>query len=568
MADISRIASPMSLCEEDLFDTSKKVEKRKQELRNLQKVRPAPFLIGSIQKVNERICNLDSELSLYDSKLAIESRSTMRDEVYDPTTGTFQQKSTRRSTRSAKDREDKETNKFAGAFSQESGQKIDIKSRKKKEPTQQSDAPRLVELQQYPGFSPSRLTPLPHSLAATTVLDHVISAQDDLPRKPKYRAEVRRMLYSKTQRAVLQDTFWWFFLDKYHPDVESQSKLFKRIARNFVTFLLMSQDPKFRNTFFMTYASMLAQSVYSAFCLAFPQSWRQFDEPMFKENLIFITTKWVSGIQPSPRQYEKWNYQALEPAKMRKEVKTVKEKKPGFGGKLSPIGSSASTKTSTAHSRASNKGILKMLGGRSEAQSAVSSLKTKSNETNDKSTLSPITEVPAGIDEESVHPKTRSSARKHEESCAVGRSAEFERCAFNIYGRSPLLSEFLQQNNLERRSGCDHLIRRTQIETYPSPEAPTYQDFLQVSGKKIRETTESYNRIHNQWRKSCSEFTNRMTEETKAYNTKAQKVLSKPRQVRYLSNLLLMEMKRDRDEMNLVGASAALQSALAAETAN
>lgn len=41
MADISRIASPMSLCEEDLFDVTKKVEKKKKELLKLQKTKPA-----------------------------------------------------------------------------------------------------------------------------------------------------------------------------------------------------------------------------------------------------------------------------------------------------------------------------------------------------------------------------------------------------------------------------------------------------------------------------------------------------------------------------------------------
>ena len=37
MADISRLASPMSLCEEDLFDVDKSVEKKKKELTALQK---------------------------------------------------------------------------------------------------------------------------------------------------------------------------------------------------------------------------------------------------------------------------------------------------------------------------------------------------------------------------------------------------------------------------------------------------------------------------------------------------------------------------------------------------
>jgi len=44
MEDISRMASPMSLCEENLFDTNHKVERRKKKLEGLQKLRPARIL--------------------------------------------------------------------------------------------------------------------------------------------------------------------------------------------------------------------------------------------------------------------------------------------------------------------------------------------------------------------------------------------------------------------------------------------------------------------------------------------------------------------------------------------
>jgi len=43
---------------------------------------------------------------------------------------------------------------------------------------QLSDAPRLVELQQYPGFFTSQLTPLPHCLHVSDVLERVVSAQN------------------------------------------------------------------------------------------------------------------------------------------------------------------------------------------------------------------------------------------------------------------------------------------------------------------------------------------------------------------------------------------------------
>ena len=39
---------------------------------------------------------------------------------------------------------------------------------------------------------------------------------------------------------------------------------------------------------------MLAQGVYAAFCEAFPDSYRQFDE-RFKEDLVYLVYEWVVG---------------------------------------------------------------------------------------------------------------------------------------------------------------------------------------------------------------------------------------------------------------------------------
>ncbi|XP_076810530.1 protein FAM227A-like [Clavelina lepadiformis] len=571
MVDISRIASPMSLCEEDLFDVDKKVERKKKELASLQKIRPASFLVGSIDKVNKRISSLNNELSFYDSKLAIESRSSHNEEIYDPDSGTFQAKSTgRKTTRSAKSQEERETKKFAGRFSQASNLIPQYQAQRKKGSATKSDTPRLVELQQYPGFTKSYVTPLPHSLETTTVLDHVMSAQHDLKRKPIYRQQIVKMLYSKTQRSILQDTFWWFFLNKYHPSQVNQSKLFKRISHSFVNFMLSSDNPTFKNKFFLIYANVLAQSVYSAFCLAFPQSWRQFDEPEFKEKLMRITNVWISGIQPSPRLYEKWNYKDLEPKKMRKE-ETLKNKKssekdkraPVFG-KTSPSGSFISTKPSTMQSRVgSNK------GARSEGISSVSSHKTKAHGLLDRGPLPPITEkLPTANNEEINFQDRVSTTKKQTNSSATGRQVSFDRSVFNIYGNSPLLRGFLSQRCLDKKTGVDHLVKRTQIDSYAPSDSKTFSDIINETSIDSKRASSAFKRMHLDNEKACNEFATKQNEELKNYSIKSGKLLSKPRQVRHLSNLILMEMKRDADEPNTVGVVAAIQSALAAETVN
>jgi hypothetical protein len=48
---------------------------------------------------------------------------------------------------------------------------------------------------------------------------------------------------------LLQDTFWWYFLEKFQADKESQSKLFNRVAHNYVKLLLYCKDPNLREVF-------------------------------------------------------------------------------------------------------------------------------------------------------------------------------------------------------------------------------------------------------------------------------------------------------------------------------
>ena len=45
---------------------------------------------------------------------------------------------------------------------------------------------------------------------------------------------------------------------------------------------------------FQRYPDLLAQSVYAAFCHAFPTSYRQFDD-RFKDDLIFLVYQWITG---------------------------------------------------------------------------------------------------------------------------------------------------------------------------------------------------------------------------------------------------------------------------------
>ena len=78
--------------------------------------------------------------------------------------------------------------------------------------------------------------------------------------------------------------------------------------------------------FFQSYPDLLSQSIYSAFCAAFPNSWRQFDDK-FKSDICTLTHQWIVGTRPMPNLWENWDMPMLEPKDMRKEVLMKKDSK-------------------------------------------------------------------------------------------------------------------------------------------------------------------------------------------------------------------------------------------------
>ncbi|XP_002733341.1 protein FAM227A-like [Saccoglossus kowalevskii] len=335
MANINRVTSPMNLYEEDLLKTREELDLIKSDLLRKQNESPA-FLIGSIDRVNEKIAHLDQQLQSY-TELVIESRASNFDDDY----GTAMDvQPPYREKGYQKEKEIRELNQFAGLYSIKATllpqvntkvkqlTKIPLPASRKTQQSKEMSAikPKLVELYQYPGFEPTDLTPLP-DVDALTILKKIASAKKDLDRKPFYKAEFKRLFYSRMSEAILVDTYWWIFLQHYHPSKKSQSKLFNRIAHNYVKLLLYAKEPQYRDVFFKNYPDLLSQAIYSSFCEAFPTSWRQFDDN-FRSDICTVTSQWIDGTNPVPRSWMAWNYKAIEPQGMRKaEVITNKSKK-------------------------------------------------------------------------------------------------------------------------------------------------------------------------------------------------------------------------------------------------
>ncbi|KAJ8037426.1 hypothetical protein HOLleu_18236 [Holothuria leucospilota] len=81
MAGINRTNSPMNLYRDDYLDTKEQLDKAREAIIDEQNQKPA-FLVGSIERVNERIANLDKELQMFASSLVIESQESNVEEDY------------------------------------------------------------------------------------------------------------------------------------------------------------------------------------------------------------------------------------------------------------------------------------------------------------------------------------------------------------------------------------------------------------------------------------------------------------------------------------------------------
>ncbi|XP_038065606.1 protein FAM227B-like isoform X2 [Patiria miniata] len=657
MADINRTNSPMNLYREDILDTKEELDKAREKLIGEQK-KTAPFLVGSIERVNERIATLDRELQGF-SELVIESKATNVPDDVLPMSARFHKGPQKAS-------DVKELNLFAGVFAAKTTlfpvvtpkmkhlSKIN-ESSKKITKDKGDTKPKLVELHQYMGYDPHQLTPLP-DLETLTIIKRVTEAQTGLLRKPQYKQEFKRLFFSKMSEAVLVDTFWWFFLHRYHPSKKTQERLFNRIAHNYVKLLLFAKNPKHRDVFFQDYSDTLAQAIYSAFCAAFPNSWRQFD-PDFKSDLCSLTSQWVVGTRPAPRTWLRWNYPGLEPPNMKREefMKTDNKKgrlfdfdmltpedsshsnpsrtvdptnthqqpphNPLGKAKLSQTPSESSVPTAATglipqdsdfmsistvaraqHAPLPLRGGARVLSGQTELGKGStktggllpisetssegpdgSECKTTKTRTGKKGRNSPRTDnvMPKNnrgkakvsnsssrltLEAQASKSTTQSVIRPRNngqavESHPVGEGATFTKVIFNSNGQSPLVLHFLRQKGLDQKAGIDNLLRRTEIKKLPPMDAPTYKQLIQDTFHSIRHADDTYQMMYDDGLKTHTHFLKRQKQHLQEHMRREESLMAQPREMKRLSDLLVLELLKDHDEVS-TGAALAVEDAL------
>ncbi|CAL1537405.1 unnamed protein product [Lymnaea stagnalis] len=615
MSHINRVGSPMDRLDESLDEAPEKINLRKQLLKSKQRTK-SPFLIGSMEEVSYKISKLDQKLQSY-TALVCESRASNFDE--DKYRGKNAE-SREQYIKQAKDT--KEVRTFAGLYTIKSTlipslsdkvkniTKISMKSKKKNllaATKNEMGKPKFVELQQYPGYDPKEVTPLPGGLLTRDMYNKAVIASGLMKNKANYRIEFEHLLYSPMSEAILQDTFWWLFLEKFQANPISQAKLFSRVAHNYVHLMMQGSDTYLKDMFFTDYPKLVSQAVYTAFCFSFPDSYRLFGES-FKNDITFLVYGWMAGIRPAPRNWLTWDMSALEPANLKQREELMNKKSGNSIINLDYLESLVSTNPAqasampTAHST-SRSSTNSYIGSRkpqgqagcktssphksvsptsSQVSVAIEAVAEaqygnrvgrvhKENKEKFRSTdaLTPIREISSEADGEDEITKTNvqniwdvKASNKHEiKSHPVGRSCDFVKVVFNTEGKSPLVSHFLQMAGLQRDAGQIIRLQRVEVENLPPLDAPTYKDVISESSRSIKRI----NRDFQNMRQSNHRMTQALVREQQAnmrdFLRKQTSLLSNKKEVKRLSDLIIMEQRKSEDSVS-AGADTAIVAAL------
>lgn len=317
---------------------------------------------------------------------------------------------------------------------------------------EQANRMKSVQFTSYPGFFPHEVTPLPGQLEAPQLLNRVTKAQQ-FP--SILRKRWKKLFLSEGSVILLQDTFWWFFLEKFQPDSkDAQDGLFNRIADSFVA-LFFGVSPDFKDRFFQYFPDCLAQAVYAAYCEVFPRSYQLFDDD-FKSFLLNTISEWVTGTRPPPFSWKKWNLKLLEPSNIRE-----------------------------------------LQDDRTQSLKANMSFDLDSY-------LDDLDTVPTSKEKAGTYTAPYSPSRMglttiptfdNAESHEVGPGPEFERVGFNLLGRSPLVSHFLRMKELMGKEEQPiQAVGRTEIAKLPAP-APSYKQVIRDCKKTTKTLNNHYQRV-------------------------------------------------------------------------
>ena len=291
-----------------------------------------------------------------------------------------------------------------------------------------------MELAEFPGYH-SEAMMLPGALEAPQLLNRITKLQQY---PLNFRKVWKQFFLSEASVCILQDAFWWIFLEYSKKstvrevDVEdvvvSQSKLFDRMANNFVS-LFISLPYTSKDSFFRCYPNCLSQALYAAFSSAFPLSTSKFNID-FREYVVGLIFEWVCGVQPECQQILKtWKLSALE-GQQKISVET------GVDEPLQALKSHLSFNEDT------------------------------------------FLDLSAKINKEEVV-DTNVAPLKKQVSHPASSDVEFKRIFFNVFGQSPFVKHYLSRKHLQNENEIlNKIVTRTERNEKKMAGSVTYSDIV------------------------------------------------------------------------------------------
>ncbi|XP_071484549.1 protein FAM227B-like [Diadema antillarum] len=363
---------------------------------------------------------------------------------------------------------------------------------------------RSMEMMSYPGFNRNELNELPHGLEAPQILDRVTRAQDYNAGFNKFW---KKLFLSEASVAVMQDMFWWLFLDKYEPGKEEdKKKLFNRVADSFVA-LFVSVNPEIKDKFFAVYADCLAQALFAAYWEAFIDSHHHLGD-RFRQHVASVCSELIAGVKPKPLSWKHWDVKRLQPKSMNKEKEEDKHR------------------------------VVLIKEGQinKDADFSVNlDILDETDSLNDGSTVS--REMTLANKSLRFQP-TNVEGAQAVESHQIGPGPDFERVLFNIKGRSPLVAHYLHMRQLAGNKNVGRHVRRTEIEKLPPP-APTYREVIKDSNRMAKALSTEYQKISDILSKELAAIEKQRAQQTREIEALKSQILQRSFDTKILSEKIL-----------------------------
>ncbi|XP_052791484.1 protein FAM227B-like isoform X2 [Mya arenaria] len=390
----------------------------------------------------------------------------------------------------------------------------------------------------FPGFRHGELIELPGQLESPPILHRVTKAQDF---NPGFKKFWKKIFLSEASVAVMQDTFWWFFLEKFDTNKPiDKNLLYDRIADSYVA-LFTSINGDVKDKFLMEYPNCLAQAVFSAYWEAFPESRNKFSDQL-RQELLNTISEWTTGVKPVPGTFKSWKMRRLQS----KPLKGMEKENSKTAEQMMQAAALNKELNYSLDIESFAKMVDKM--GTEQVMYGLTPLGMSRDVT--QMTNSP-SQGPTVISQSRL--ATAGTSRgKPTESHQIGPGPTYERVKFNTQGRSPLISHYLHLRKLKDLEQPGKRVRRTEIVKVPSP-GPTYRQLIQNTLAMTDALSKEYQRICDETDAEIYELERRQATTNREFNklTKELMFTKNPVDLKILSDKIIGLRKpmpsKDRD---------------------